>query len=188
MVHTSTGFSPNELRFAIVPRSIADAYTPTQLSSSESAEELAEDLWNRREEAWDSIAAAQRKQKRYANKHRSGKTFEVGDLVVLKYKRFRPGSNNLPPKEHQSKIGLTGTPLRILEQISSNSHRLDLSTESQIYDVVSIIHLRNLYNGKDIENIRPLPVIAGENVKPEWEVESIEGERRYKEGIQYLVK
>ena len=185
MVHTSTGFSPNELRFAIVPRSIPDAYMPTQLSSSESAEELAEDLRNRREKARDSIAAAQRKQKRYADKHRSGKTFEVGDLVVLKYKRFGPGYK--PPKEHQSKIGPTGTPLRILERISPNSYRLDLPTGSQIHDVVSVVHLRK-YNGKDTENVRSLPVIAGENVEPEWEVESIEGERRYKEGIQYLVK
>jgi len=73
--------------------------------TSESAEELADDLRNRRKEARDSIAAAQRKQRKYANKYRSGKKFEVGDLVVLKYRRFGPGYQ--PPKEHQTKIGLS---------------------------------------------------------------------------------
>jgi len=185
MTHTSTGFSPNELRFAVVPRSIPDAYSPTQLSTSESAEELADDLRNRREEARDSIALAQRKQKRYADKYRSGKTFDVGDLVVLKYKRFGPGYK--PPKEHQSKIGPSGTPLRVVERLSPNSYRLDLPAGSQIHDVVSVVHLKR-YNGKDTADIRPLPVITGDDVEPEWEVEAIEGERRYKNGIQYLVK
>jgi len=185
MIHSSTGFTPNELRFALAPRSIPDAYHPTQMSTSEAAEELADDLRNRREEARDSIAAAQRKQKRYADKFRSGKRFEVGDLVVLKYKRFGPGYK--PPKEHQTKIGPIGTPLRIVERISPNSYRLDLPAGSQIHDVVSVVHLKK-YNGEDTADIRPLPVIAGEDVEPEWEVEAIEGERRYKNGIQYLVR
>jgi len=109
MVHMSTGFTPNELRFALAPRSISDALNPVQASTSEVAEELADDLRNRREEARDSIAAAQRKQKRYTDKYRSGKTFNVGDLVILKYKRFGPGYK--PTKEHQSKIGPSGTPI-----------------------------------------------------------------------------
>jgi len=186
MVHTSTGFTSNELRFALVPRSIPDSFNPiqSQISTSEVAEELADDLRNRRDEARDSIAAAQRKQKKYADKHRSGKTFEVGDLVLLKYKRFGPGYK--PPKEHQSKIGPSGTPLRIIERISPNSYRLELPAGSQIHDVVSVVHLRR-YNGK-ADDIRPLPVIAGDDVEPEWEVEEIEGERRYKGGVQYLVR
>jgi len=62
MVHTTIGFTPNELRFGLSPRSIVDAYNPAQLASAnESAEELADDLRNRREEARDSIAAARRK-------------------------------------------------------------------------------------------------------------------------------
>ena len=63
---------------------------------------------------------------------------------------------------------------------------MDLPAGSQIHDVISVVHLKR-YNGEN-KDVRPLSIIPGnEDTEPEWEVESIEGERRYKGGIPYLV-
>jgi len=188
LTQSSTGFTPNELRFAAVPLSIPDVLNPLppgQPSVSENAELLAEDLRNRRDEARDSVAIAQRKQKRYADKGRSAKQFEVGDLVVLKFRRFGPGYKPLPA--HKSKLGPIGTPLRIIEKLSPVSYRLALPAGSQIHDVVSIVHLSRFHGeGKDV---RPLPIVGDVNDElAEWEVEKIEGSRTTKGSIEYLVK
>lgn len=47
--------------------------------------------------------------------------------------------------------------------------------------------MRRYHRQADAGDIRPLPVIAGEDVEPKWEVEAIEGERWFKSEIQYLV-
>ena|SRR5579862_2572734 len=75
----STGFSPNQLRYAASPRSIADLSYPIE-RASESAERLLEDVKCHRDEARDLIAVAHRKQRRLYNKARS-KEFNVGDSV-----------------------------------------------------------------------------------------------------------
>lgn len=56
----STGFTPNELRFLIPPRSIADSiYTKSTIThASDLAQQMFDDLRNKRDEARDSIAIA----------------------------------------------------------------------------------------------------------------------------------
>jgi RNase H-like domain found in reverse transcriptase/Integrase zinc binding domain len=85
LVQESTKLSPNELCFAVPLRGISDLATPGQVSS-ESAETLAEALKNARDDARDSLALAQRKQKKYTDAKRSPKEFQVGDLVLIKYR------------------------------------------------------------------------------------------------------
>lgn len=180
-VNDSTKFTPNELRFTMTPRGLADLLHPIE-GSSETAEQLAEDLRNRRDEAKDSIRVAQRKQKRYYDARRTPKEFEAGDLVLLKFNRFGPGYK--APKPHNHKLAPIGTPLRILEKISPVAYRLALPTDSRIHDVVSIAHLKQ-YAGDS--PIRPLPIIVDDH--EEFEVERIDGERINSRGVtEYLVK
>ena len=185
-IHSSTGFSPNQLRYAVSPRSIADLSYPIE-GASESAEQLTEDLKCRRDEARDSIAIAQRKQRRLYNKTRSPKEFNVGDSVILKYHRFGPGYK--PPREHRHKLGLLGVPLRIIEKISPLSYRLQLPPNSRIHDVVSIIHLKPCRGDvSDGDDAPPPPPVEVDGI-PEYEVERIDGERRRSNNQkEYLVK
>jgi len=180
--HTSTGFSPNELRYAMKMRGISGLLGPIE-STSESAELLADDLRNRRDEARDSIALAQRKQKKQHDSKYSAKEFEVGDLVVLKLNRFGPGYK--PAAPHTHKLAPIGTPVRILEKLSPLSYRIELPPNSRMHDVVSIVHLRT-YRG-NADDIRPLPIeVEG---KEEYEVEQVDGERNTAEGgKEYLIK
>jgi hypothetical protein len=181
-VNDSTGFSPNDLRYATKPRGLADLVLPLE-GASESAERLVEELKNRRDEARDSIAIAQRKQKKYFDSKRQDKEFEVGDLVVLKFNRFGPGYK--APKPHDHKLAPVGTPLRIVEKISPLSYRVALPSHSRIHDVISIVHLRK-YRGSG-DHVRPLPVTVGND--EEYEVERIDGERINSQGgKEFLVK
>jgi hypothetical protein len=76
--------SPNELRYSCQPRGIADLlYHPFE-GISESAEKLAESLKNKRDNARDAFAMAQRKQKQHYDKRHTPNEFNVGDLFVLK--------------------------------------------------------------------------------------------------------
>jgi hypothetical protein len=180
--HDSTGHAPNDLRFAIKPRSLADLLYPLE-GASESAEQLAEELKNRQDEARDSIAIAQRKQKRYYDQRHKPHEFEVGDLVILKLNRFGPGYK--PTKPHFHKLAPLGKPFRIIEKISPLSYRIDLPTGTRIHNVVSIIHLRKYHGTND--NLRPLPIQIDE--EDEYEVERIEGQRTNAQGTtEYLVK
>jgi hypothetical protein len=182
-VHESTGFSPNQLRYTVQPRGLTDLMYPLE-GSSESAEQLAQELKNRQDEARDSIAVAQRKQKKYYDQKKKKHEFNVGDLVVLKLNRFGPGYR--PAKPHLNKLGPTGTPLRIVEKISPLAYRLDLPQNAKIHDVVSIVHLKR-FRGLN-HDIRPLPVQV-EDGGEEYEVESIEGQRTNAQGtVEYLVK
>ena len=181
-IHETTGFSPNQLRFVLTPKGLPNLLHPME-GTSEMAEQLADDLRNRRDEARDSIIIAQRKQKKYYDASRTPKEFEVGDLVILKFARFGPGYK--APKAHNHKLAPIGTPLRITEKLSPLSYRLALPAESRTHDVVSIAHLRK-YRGST-EDIRPLPITVDE--VEEYEVERIDRERINSQGTtEYLVK
>src|SRR5439155_25498406 len=98
---------------------------PIQSTSSESTAILAENLKNSRDDARDSIALAQRKYKKYYDSSHSPKEFNVGDLVLLKYRRFGPRYK--PPDEHRHKLAPIASPL-LTEKLSPLSYRVDLPT------------------------------------------------------------
>ena len=176
----STGFTPNQIRFAMAPRGLADLLQPLE-GASEAAETLAEDLRNRRDEARDSIRAAQRKQKKYYDSRKKPDEFNVGDLVLLKFNRFGPGYK--APKPHDHKLAPIGTPLRVREKISPLAYRLILPIGSRMHDVVSIAHLKRYQGNSDF---RPMPV---DDEHEEFEVERIDGERVNSRGsTEFLVK
>jgi hypothetical protein len=182
-VNISTGFAPNELRYLMVPRGIVDTLdvSPT-LVKSDSAQQLVDDLWNRRDEARDAFAIAQAKQKKWADSKRSAKEYNVSDLVLIKYSKMK---GYKPPKEHGHKLGPLSTPVRVVEKLSPLSYRVDLPAGSKIHDVLSIIHLRR-FHGKG-DDVRPLPILADDS-HPEYEVERIDGKRKTHGSMEFLVK
>ena len=112
MTHESTGCTANELRYIVPPHSISDLVVPPR-QSSESAESLAEQLKNTRDDARDSLIIAQKKQKKYSDANLTPKVFQVGDLVCLKYNHFGPGYK--PPSNHNHKLAPISMSVHILE-------------------------------------------------------------------------
>jgi hypothetical protein len=97
--------------------------------------------------------------------------------------RFGPGYKPSIPYIH--KLVPIGTPLHVIEKLSSLSYRVTLPTGSRIHDIISVIYLRS-FKGV-AEDIRPLPIeIEGEE---EYLIEYIDGERVNSVGSkEYLIK
>src|ERR1700694_3458247 len=109
-INVSTGFAPNELRFLILPRGIMDTLKVSAIDDikSDAAQQLADDLRNRRDEARDAIAIAQSKQKEWADKKKSAKEYQVGDLVLIRDSKMK---GYKPPENTGIKLGLCRHPV-----------------------------------------------------------------------------
>jgi hypothetical protein len=141
---------------------------------SETAEQLAEDLRNRRYEARDPvIMVAQRKQKKYYDASKTAKEFEVGDLVRLKFNRFASDYSSSP---EGSRSQIAPPPLTPGNSITDHGEALALPSVTgwpsclragrSTTSFPSPTHLRR-YRGKS-DDIRPLPItVDGEE---EYEV------------------
>ena len=75
----------------------------------------------------------------------------MSDLVILKYNRFGPGYK--PLQDHKHKLALIDIPIRIVERFSLLSYRLNLSSDSRIHDMISIIYLRKFNDISDDINL-----------------------------------
>ena len=112
--NASTGFTPNELRYTMPPRSIPDAIIDSTIISNAAAETLTNELQNKRKEAIQAISDAQKLQKKYYDKKKSTRVFEEGELVILKFGK-KNSKGYKPPKEHTS----AGSAVKYLHNLNS---------------------------------------------------------------------
>ncbi|KAJ3684964.1 hypothetical protein LUZ61_014128 [Rhynchospora tenuis] len=88
----------------------------------------------------DSLTKAQSRMKKYADLHRTERTFEVGEWVYMKIHPYRQqsvsgdGKNKLNPRYFG--------PYEIVEKIGSMAYRLQLPAEAQIHPVVHVSLLK----------------------------------------------
>jgi hypothetical protein len=125
-------------------------------------------------------------QKKYVDKDRSDREFEDRELVILKFNKKENAGYKPQDKAHRSKLGLTGTPVRIIQKLSPVTYKIALPAGSKIHNVVSIAHSRKY--GRDTGEIRPLPIISETDQTEEWEVEKIRDCRIGKGRKEYLIK
>lgn len=131
------------------------------------------------------LDAAQQRQKRYADKHRSQVKVKVGDMVLLSSKNIKlkhPGSKKLLPKW----IG----PFKIIKQVNEVAFKLDLPANMGRYHPV--FHASLLQPYRHDGSTQPPPAIEVEDGELEYEVEVILDHRVVKRGkqrkSQYLIK
>ncbi|CAE5963235.1 unnamed protein product [Arabidopsis arenosa] len=136
-VNRSTGFSPFQVVYGLLPRSPSDlGLNPDRSRFHGRACDLVEEFASIHQQVQTNLEAATSKYKLDADNHRREVSFQVGDLVwaVLTKDRFKPGTYN---KLKARKIG----PLEILEKINNNAYRLQLPPHMNISDVFNVKHL-----------------------------------------------
>jgi hypothetical protein len=136
--HTAIGCSPfqalygHEPNFGAVPELEPDAITPASGFLAERAVQLGIITRN--------LEAAQKRMKRYTDKKRTEKEFQVGDSVLLRLQPYAQQSvvNRPFPKISYKFFG----PYPITERIGKVAYRLELPPTSQIHNVFHISQLK----------------------------------------------
>ena len=106
----------------------------------------------------------------------------MSDLIILKYNHFKSNYKSL--QDHKHKFASIDIFIHIVEYLSSLFYRLNLSSDSHIHNMISIIHFRKFNDiGDDINSL----LIIMNDVE-EWEIEKIEDERVSQEIVEYLIK
>ncbi|KAG5230103.1 hypothetical protein IMY05_015G0066000 [Salix suchowensis] len=136
-VNRSTGFSPFQVVYALVPRSPIDLIPlPSKTRVHGKAEDFVQGLQETHKQVQDNLLQSVEKYKLAADKKRRHLEFEVGDFVwaVLTKDRFAVGEYH---KLAAKKVG----PLEIVEKINPNAYRLKLPSHIRTHDVFNIKHL-----------------------------------------------
>ncbi|KAK0604746.1 hypothetical protein LWI29_019042 [Acer saccharum] len=136
-VNRSSGFSPFQVVYSLVPRSPLDLLpllNKTRIHGK--AEDFVQGLRGVHQQVQENLSQSSEKYKLAADKKRRHLEFEVGDFVwaVLTKDRFGVGDYN---KLAARKIG----PLEIVEKINPNAYRLKLPSHIRTHDVFNVKHL-----------------------------------------------
>lgn len=129
---------------------------------------------------------AQSRMKKYADSHRTERSFSVDDWIYLRLQPYRQTTVS-----HQSFSKLSPKfygPFRILEKIGSVAYKLELPASSRIHPVVHVSQLKlKVGSTTSVEQVLP-DIIDYEK----WEPDSILDRRMYKKGsgagTRWLIK
>lgn len=136
--HTSLQVTPYEAMYGVTPPQIGERAIPGNVSEEARATvQQREDMLARLKE---NLAKAQTRIKKFADRLRSERQFELGDMVYLKMQPYR-----------QNAFGLRGSlklrakfygPFRVLEKIGKVAYKLQLPEEANIHPVFHVSQLK----------------------------------------------
>ncbi|PKI37941.1 hypothetical protein CRG98_041654 [Punica granatum] len=159
-VNRSTGFSPFQVVYSVIPRGPLDLLpVPDKTKVHGKAVDLVHGLQEIHEYVQNNLQNAAMKYKAVADRRRRSVEFEVGDFVwaVLTKDRFSAGDYQ---KLASRKIG----PVEVIEKINSNAYWLKLPSHIRTADVFNVKHLVP-YTGdsSDDDDSRANSLHSGEN-------------------------
>ena len=136
-VNRSTGFSPFQVVYSVVPRGPLDLLPlPNKTRVHGKVGDFVHSLQDTHAQVYENLGRTMGKYKLAADKKRRHLEFDIGDFVwaILTKDRFPVGDYN---KLAAKKIG----PLEILEKINPNAYRLRLPSHIRTADVFNVKHL-----------------------------------------------
>lgn len=191
-IQSSTGFSPFYLNTGQEVRLPLDqAIAGLRPSSNPEAAVRISRLKSDLDRARTHIEQAQKRQAKYADRHRREVKFVVGDQVLLSTAHLRMvGSDTRTPKFSFKYLG----PFKIKRIANANAYELDLPVQLRIHPVFNVNRLKSYRDGaaafpsRPRADDRPPPEITLADGAEQYEVESISASRGAGARAQYLVK
>lgn len=182
----STGYSPFYMNYGHHP------HTPSSLlraahTDSESVNSFVQRLHADEAKAKSALAAAQARQKHYADQHRRDLTFEIGDMVMLSAKNTNTldgaGSSKIKPK-------WTG-PYKVLQRIGAVAYKLEMPNTRE-HNVYHVSLLKPFHDGSEKFPVRASEALPPPNfyVRKEafWSIDRIVGKRTRAGAVEYNVR
>uniref|UniRef100_A0A0A9AFY1 Integrase catalytic domain-containing protein n=1 Tax=Arundo donax TaxID=35708 RepID=A0A0A9AFY1_ARUDO len=136
--HTSLGSTPFEVLYGRKPRDLGvlplQDSTVSDLSSWLKERNIIQNLLQQQ------LARAQHRQKQQADKHRSERSFEVGDSVYLKLQTYI--QTPIAQRSNQKLAFRYYGPFNILAKVGAVAYKLQLPADSHIHPVVHVSQLK----------------------------------------------
>jgi hypothetical protein len=112
----------------------------------------------------EQLIRAQQCQKKQADRHRTPRTFEVGDLVYLKLQPYVQ-SSLVKQANHKLAFNFFG-PYRVMAKVGEVAYKLDLPPASTIHPVFHVSLLKKAL-GSNVQVSAALPPIPASSQQPE---------------------
>jgi hypothetical protein len=147
--NATTGFTPFFLNYGHELKSPIDIATASLRGqpqiSNQAADDFSERLRTALETAKNNIEAAQKRQARYADQHRSNHIpFQTGDRVLLASKNLQlVGDANRTRKLTARYLG----PYQVIRPVGDNAYELQLPANIQIHPIVNVSQLKKYHDG-----------------------------------------
>lgn len=189
-INASTGFTPFYLNHGQEIRLPIDGAIPAVAARNPEAADRIRRLLDDLKMARDNIMKAQQRQALYADRHRRGAEFVVGDRVLLSTEHLRLMGTKRTPKLTYKYIG----PFAIIRVVGPNAYELDLPDNMHVHPVFNISRLKQYKDGttshpdRALPPKRPPPVIRREDGVEQYEVERILDVRGSGKKLQYLIE
>ena len=189
MVQTSARETPFYLNYGWHPRAASDLLVTGQFPQSVATESWLENKQIALNIAKDAMQEAMVRQATNSDRHRTGRSFSVGDLVMV-HRNFISTSISRDQPCAKLKDRWFG-PFKILSVPSATTVKLDLPPSIRVHPVFNTSSLKP-YHANEIagrkQSSPPPPPIIDQDGHERYIVESVLSHRTYRGRLQYLVK
>lgn len=111
-----------------------------------------------------SIARAQQRMARQANKHRTNRTFQIGDLVFIKLHPY--SQNSVVAREFPKLSAKFYGPYKIIDKIGKSAYKVNLPNDSAVHPVFHVSQLKAALTSEQEAQALPPSALPTSKLKP----------------------